>query len=258
MTDQRAKIRLYVGADLSAGAHVRLDAGQSHYLTRVMRLTAGASVGLFNGRDGEWLADIAEASKSRCVLVVEMQIASQFEGAGPWLAFSPLKKEPTGFLIEKAVELGVDRLMPILTRFTTTNRVNVGRLRANAVEAAEQCGRLSVPTIDDPQPLDTFMRAWPPGRMIYLLDETGIGAPIARVLDNREVIAAPAPAFVCGPEGGFAPDELDAMAKLPFVTRVGLGPRILRAETAALSALACWQVLRGDGQQIPATNAARR
>jgi 16S rRNA (uracil1498-N3)-methyltransferase len=255
---KRAKIRLFIEADLSAGASVRLAGLQYHYLTRVMRLETGSTVGMFNGRDGEWRARLAETGKNSCFLTVETHLAPQMVEEGPWLIFAPLKKGPTDFLVEKAVELGVSRLVPIQTRFTASVRINKRRLRANAIEAAEQCGRLTVPPIADVVRMERFISAWPAERPLLVLDETGNGRPLADIFDvNYEANLKP-PAVMCGPEGGFATDELDALGNLPFATRVGLGPRILRAESAALSALACWQIMRGDGWQAPAAKAARR
>jgi 16S rRNA (uracil1498-N3)-methyltransferase len=258
MPPERARIRLFVEVDISAGASVQLAGTQSHYLTRVMRLEAGGTVGMFNGRDGEWLARISESSKNACVLTVERHLAPQKVDVGPWLVFAPLKKGPTDFLVEKAVELGVSRLVPVRTKFTDSTRINGVRLRANVIEAAEQCGRLTVPPIAEVVRLERFISDWPAERPLLVLDETGVGRPLVDVLEIGREADHIAPAIVCGPEGGFATDELDALGNLPFAIRVGLGPRILRAESAALSALACWQVMRGDGRQTPAAKAARR
>ena len=258
MPPERARTRLFVEADLSAGASVRLAGPQCHYLTRVMRLETGGTVGMFNGRDGEWLARISESGKNTCALTVETRLAPQRVEAGPWLVFAPLKKAPTDFLVEKAVELGVSRLVPIQTRFTDSARINGVRLRANAIEAAEQCGRLTIPPIADVVRMERFVLDWPAERPLLVLDETGGDRPLADVFEDNREADHRSPAIVCGPEGGFATDELDALGNLPFATRVGLGPRILRAESAALSALACWQVMRGDGRQTPAAKAARR
>lgn len=252
----RADIRLYVTAPLAAGEALRLDERQSHYLLRVMRLGPGDTVGLFNGRDGEWRARIEDRAKSGCGLTPIEQIARQTPESGPWLAFAPLKKGPLDVLIEKATELGAGRLLPILTQRTQGGRVNVDRLRAQAIEAAEQCGRLTVPDVAEPVALAGLSESWPAGRRLLLLDETGGGEPLADVLQSWPPEAKAG--FVCGPEGGFAPEELDGLSKLPFAVRVGLGPRILRAETAALSALACWQAWLGDWRNDPAARTGRR
>ena len=172
------------------------------------------------------------------------QFRRQDSTPGPWLAFAPVKKARTDFIVEKGTELGVSRLWPIFTRHTATQRVNTARLRATAIEAAEQCGRLSIPDVSDPSNLDRLMAEWPADRDLLVLDETGGGRPLAEVA--AEAGAGPPPGFLIGPEGGFARTELDELANRSFVTLVGLGPRILRAETAALSALACWQAVAGD------------
>lgn len=258
MTSQRAAVRLFVAADLAQGLPVRPDAAQCHYLTRVMRLAEGAAVGLFNGRDGEWRARLTAADRRSCDLLPEEQTAPQAANDGPRLVFAPLKKGPMDVLVEKTVELGVSRLSPVATRNTAAARINTDRLRAQAVEAAEQCGRVTVPEIDSLIPLDRLLSGWEPTAPLYVLDETGAGVPIADAPPPGPEEGAAAPAFVCGPEGGFAAVELDALGKLPFVTRIGLGPRILRAETAAIAALACWQFLLGDGRRGPAAKGPRR
>jgi len=254
---RRADVRLHVAASLAAGETLRLDERQSHYLLRVMRLVPGDPVGLFNGRDGEWLARIEDRAKAGCALTPVERLAGQREEDGPWLAFAPLKKDALDVLVEKATELGVGRLLPVTTQRTQGSRVNVGRLGLQAIEAAEQCGRLTVPAVDAPIPLAGLGGVWPAGRRLLLLDETGAGVPLAEVLAAWPAEAGGA-GFVCGPEGGFAAEELDGLGKLPFAVRVGLGPRILRAETAALSALACWQAWRGDWRDHPAARGGRR
>ncbi len=201
----------------------------------------------FNGRDGEWRAVIAGAARHAVTLRCETQTRPQRAEPDVWLAFAPLKKTPMDFLIGKATELGASRLLPVFTRHTAAERVKIERLRAQAVEAAEQCERLSVPEVAEAMALERLLAAWPAGRRLLVLDETGGGRPIATVLaDGRGDGAPPPHGILVGPEGGFAIAELDAMRKLAFVTPVGVGPRILRAETAALAALSCWQALVGD------------
>ena len=248
MSKNEAAVRLYVDAPLALGADVPASEAQAHYLLNVMRVTAGKTVALFNGRDGEWHANVAVPAKRRVNFTLQKQIRAQTPEPDLWLAFAPVKR--LEFLAEKATELGVSALLPVFTRHTDVTRVNVDRLRANAVEAAEQCERQSVPTVHEPVSFDAFLAAWPVDRRLYFLDETGGGAPIAEVLRA----ATPAPAgFLTGPEGGFAQSELDALRQLPFATAVGLGPRILRAETAALAAVTCWQALLGDWAPYPRT-----
>jgi len=240
--------RLFVAGPLPSGGDVALDRAQAHYLGRVMRLEAGDKVLLFNGRDGEWLAAVEALGNGRCAVAVERLTRAQAAERGPWLAFAPVKKTGTDFIVEKATELGAARLLPVFTRRTNSARLNRDRLRQRAVEAAEQSGRLTLPEIAEPVTLDNLIGSWPAERALLVLDETGGGRPIARVLTDMRgarPTAAPPCCFLSGPEGGFEATELDALRKLDFVIPVGLGPRVLRAETAALAALSCWQALLG-------------
>lgn len=235
--------RLYVDRDLGAGGGIEGSADQAHYLGRVMRLAAGDKVSLFNGRDGEWAAEIAEIGKRHVRLTPLSQTRPQDEGPGPWLAFAPIKKTGTDFIIQKATELGASRLLPVTTANTQTGRLNTERLSATAVEAAEQCERLSVPDVANMRDLAALFSDWPDDRKLFVLDETGGGAPIAQALADASGAEV---GFLVGPEGGFQAQELDRFAKLPFVVPVTLGSRILRAETACLAALAVWQAVAGD------------
>ena len=237
-----AGIRLYVDGPLGAGAAVEATADQAHYLGRVMRLGVGDPILLFNGRDGEWRAEITRMDKRAAEMAIREKTRDQTEAAGPWLAFAPVKKTGTDFIVQKATELGASRLMPVATANTQTGRTNTARLRAQAVEAAEQCERLSVPEVSDMTDLDTLLADWPQDRPLFALDETGGGAPLAAVAATAGVAVG----FLVGPEGGFQARELDRFAKLPFITPVTLGPRILRAETACLAALSVWQAVVGD------------
>lgn len=233
----KPSIRLFVEAPLEAGTPAVLPRGQSHYLVNVMRLSAGAQVLLFNGRDGEWLGELSTADKKAAVVTPLSMTRAQIAEPDVWLLFAPLKKDRTDFLVEKATELGASRLLPVITRYTQTSRLNTERLQATATEAAEQSRRLSVPEIVAPAALDTLLDDWPIDRPLIYLDETGHGQPLATVLqDGCDGIA-----FLIGPEGGFTSDELDALGKLTFSVAADLGPRILRAETAATSALAIRQ-----------------
>ncbi len=241
--------RLYVEAALTAGGKVTLDADRAHYLRNVLRLELGASVSLFNGRDGELACSIASLSKRGAEVALVRQTRPQIKEPDLWLVFAPVKKARIDFIAEKATELGVSLLQPVFTRHTAMTRVNVERLRANAMEAAEQTERLSLPELREPITLDTLLSSWPAERRLLLCDEAGGGKPIAQALGALDSTAKAAPwALLTGPEGGFERAELDGLRKLPFVTSVGLGPRILRADTAALAALACWQALIGDWQ----------
>lgn len=247
------KLRLFVEADLTAGVSVVLAPEQTHWLLRVMRAQAGDAVALFNGRDGEWRATIAEAGKRNCRVVLQDRLRPQRPESDLWLVFAPLKGQHMDFVVEKATELGVSALWPAFTRRTVVARVNRDRLRAQAVQAAEQCERLGVPEIREPMPLDRVLALWPAARRLLVLDERGGGVPIAEALPG---IGSGAVAVLAGPEGGFAESELDALRRLPFVSLIGLGPRILRADTAALAALACWQAWRGDWRERPAFRSA--
>ncbi len=239
-------IRLYVEAPLAAGQAVVLAAAQSHYLKNVMRTAAGAAVRLFNGRDGEWLATIESLGKKGAALAVTARTRRQQPEPDLWLCFAPIKKARIDFVAQKACEMGVSALQPVMTRHTQVTRVNTERLRANAIEAAEQCARLSVPDVFPPRKLDDLVAGWLAGRHILLLDETQTGIPIVDTLRRRGNARGRPWAVFVGPEGGYAPEELDLLRRLPNVTPVGLGGRLLRADTAAIAALACWQAVLGD------------
>ncbi|MEO8557475.1 MAG: 16S rRNA (uracil(1498)-N(3))-methyltransferase [Rhodospirillales bacterium] len=249
MAEDAQAARLYVDAALAAGGSITLDADRAHYLRNVLRLEPGASIGLFNGRDGQWTGSIATLTKRGAEVSLVKQTRPQQPEPDLWLVFAPIKKARIDFIAEKATELGVSALQPAFTRHTAMTRVNVERLRANAVEAAEQTERLSVPEVREPVTLDALLSSWPAERRLLLADETGGGKPIFQALSELDEAAKRAPwAVLIGPEGGFDRAELDGLRKLPFVISVGLGPRILRADTAALAALACWQALLGDWQ----------
>ncbi|MEI9993144.1 MAG: 16S rRNA (uracil(1498)-N(3))-methyltransferase [Rhizomicrobium sp.] len=263
LTYPGGKLRLHVEAALGEGLRVMPDAGQAHYLLHVMRAKAGDRVNLFNGRDGEWLARIAEASKRACVLECERRVAPQVAVPDLWLCFAPIKKTPADYVVQKATELGVRVLQPVFTRRTIVTRVNLDRMRANAVEAAEQSGRLSVPDCREPLTVDKLLARWPRDRRLFFCDEGGDALSIAEAVRNppplmeeggelmvsasaaREVLHEPAAIFT-GPEGGFDAAEREMLRAFPFVTPVTLGPRILRADTAALAALTIWQSIQGD------------
>jgi 16S rRNA (uracil1498-N3)-methyltransferase len=242
--------RLFVDGDLAAGAEAPLDEAQTHYLRHVMRRADGAPLSLFNGRDGEWKATLSLRGKKEAVARVGEQVRAQVAEPDLWLCFAPVKRARIDYIAEKATELGVSVLQPIVTQHTIVERVNVERLRANAVEAAEQTERLTVPEVRAPLDLTRLLDAWPSGRRLLMCDETGGGPPIADVLTGLDANARTAPwAIVIGPEGGFAAAELELLRRIKDVTAVGLGPRILRADTAALAALAVWQSLVGDWRQ---------
>jgi 16S rRNA (uracil1498-N3)-methyltransferase len=238
------RTRLFVNEPLAAGATVGLAPNQAHYLRHVLRLAAGDRVALFNGNDGEWLGTVAGFGKGRASVDVVTQRRAQGTEPDLWLLFAPIKHARIDYLVQKATELGASRLVPVITERTMVARVNTERLQANAVEAAQQTGRLSLPEVASPATLFAALDGWPSARRVMLADESGAGTPILAALS---ALPPGAPwAVLIGPEGGFAPQELDALRKLPFVTSVSLGPRLLRADTAAVAALACWQAALGD------------
>ena len=251
MAMTRIATRLYVDDPLEAERTLGLDHGRAHFLRSVLRLARGAQLALFNGRDGEWLARIDGLGKGWASLVVESRRRPQDRPPDLWLLFAPIKRARIDFLVEKATELGVSVLQPVVTRHTDVTRVNTGRLAANAREAAEQCERLSVPEVREPSELFACLALWPPGRRLLVCAESGAARPLDQVLRQAEAQEAAPWAVLTGPEGGFARSELDALGKLAFVTPVSLGPRVLRADTAALAALACWQAVLGDGAERP-------
>ena len=245
--DDRRPPRLYLTARLAHGGAVEPEAGQVHYLRSVLRLGAGAAVAAFNETDGEWLCCVAEIGKGGARLTVERQLRPAESEPDLWLLFAPIKRARLDWLVEKATELGVSALLPMWTARTQVGRVNLERLRAHAIEAAEQSERLSVPELRAPEPLERILAAWPTERRLIICDESGAGTPISEVA----VKLPPGPmALLVGPEGGFDETELDAVGKLSFVTRIGLGPRVLRAETATLAAVAVFQAIAGDWRRI--------
>lgn len=241
-------IRLFVPDDLAAGADVTPSPEQGRYLTAVMRLAVGAEVLLFNGRDGEWRATLVEAGKRVCRLAVGARVRPQADGPDLELVVALVKRGRLETIIEKAAELGARRVRLAVTRRTNADHTNVARLQAIATEAAEQTGRLDVPEIVAPQKLDQLLDRWDPSRRLMFCDEGG-GVPPALFALNPPQQAGEdcrKGAILIGPEGGFAPEEGQRLRGLPFVTAVSLGPRILRADTAAIAALTLWQAALGD------------
>lgn len=238
---ERAKIRLHVDHPLGPGQAVPLTPDQAHYLFAVMREGVGTRVALFNGRDGEWTAEVTAAAKKGGTLACLGQAAPQLSPPDLWLIFAPIKKERTDFIVEKAAELGCARIVPVQTEFTNSQRIRQDRLQAHALEAAEQCLGTYVPEVTDLVPLRRLIAEWPPERRILWADESLVGA--------AETLAGLAPgpwAILIGPEGGFSEGERKWLRGLPFVTPVSLGPRILRADTAACAAITLWQAALGD------------
>jgi 16S rRNA (uracil1498-N3)-methyltransferase len=243
--------RLYVDAPLAPGQAVDLAESQAHYLTDVLRLRVGDAILAFNGRDGEWRARLVAAGKKRWRLEPETATRPQPPLPDLHYLFAPLKHARLDYMVQKAVEMGAGRLRPVLTRHSQVARLNLERMAANAVEAAEQCGILSIPAIDAPVALDGLVQDWPSaegGRHIVFCDEGATDAdPIAQLVSLRGVPLA----VLIGPEGGFAADERALLRASPFVTAVSLGPRILRADTAAVAALTLVQAVAGDWRDKP-------
>ena len=235
--------RLYVEADLVEAATVACSSAQANYLKNVLRLKGGDAVLLFNGRHGEWRAEVAEAGKRGASLLVRSQVRTQEDGPDIDYLFAPLKRTRLDYLVQKATEMGVARLRPVLTRRTTPERVNAERMRANAIEAAEQCGILRIPEVHPVQKLETVVAGWDAARPLIFCDEDSEErCPITRLARLQ-----PGPlALLIGPEGGFDDSERALLSSKPFVTRISLGPRILRADTAAVAALALVNAVLGD------------
>ena len=236
--------RLYLPVLLTEGGAVALDAAQAHRLRNVLRLAPGAAVAGFNARDGEFLCRITEVGRRRGALAVDARLRAPAAEPDFWLVYAPIKRLRQEWLIEKGTELGVGVFVPVMTERTQPERVSTERLFGHAVAASEQCERLSVPEIRPAVLLTALLAQWPEERRLIVCDETGGGAPIAEALAGFPSGAAAA--ILVGPEGGLSQSELDALNNLPFVTRVGLGPLVLRAETAALAAVAAYQAIAGD------------
>ncbi|WP_295215069.1 16S rRNA (uracil(1498)-N(3))-methyltransferase [uncultured Brevundimonas sp.] len=235
-------IRLHVTSPLAVAAPVAPTLDQSRYLTQVMRLKAGDDLLVFNGRDGEWRCTVAEVLKKGVILRAEEQVRPQTLGPDLELIVAVVKKARVETIVEKAAELGARRVRLVLTKRTNADRIRLDRLDAIAEEAAEQTGRMDVPVVDDPIKLDALLDGWETGRRLMFCDETG-GAPAVSSL--RDAGEGPW-SILIGPEGGFSPEEGERLRSLPFTTAVSLGPRILRADTAAIAAMTLWQAAVGD------------
>lgn len=235
-----AKIRLYVEHPLGQGQTIPLAREQAHYLFGVMRLGVGAEVLLFDGQSGEWLAEVTEAGKRGGALLCKTQTRPLQVPPDLWLLFAPIKKARTDFIVEKATEMGAARICPVHTDFTNSERIRRDRLQAHAVEAAEQCGGTFVPEVAELEKLDRVLANWPEERQLMFCDEALVGAQAALATGGDKW------AILIGPEGGFSPAERARLRALPFAYAVSLGPRILRADTAAVAALALWQSALGD------------
>ena len=239
--------RLYVDAPLAGGALVDLTREQANYLVSVLRLRDGDELFVFNGRDGEWRAKVAARGKRDAALEIAAQARPQEPACDLHYLFAPLKHARLDYMVQKAVEMGASRLSPVMTRRTQAARVNTERMRANAIEAAEQCGVLNIPDVDEPVKLERLLADWPAGRRLVFCDEDApSGDPVAALREAGGGDARPPVAVLVGPEGGFDPSERKMLLSLPGAVVISLGPRILRADTAAVAALAIVQTALGD------------
>lgn len=238
-----AKVRLHLEETLATGETLGIGPERAHYLNTVLRMGAGEPLAVFNGRDGEYGAIIETHGKRRCTVRLGALLRAPVPEPDVWLAFAPIKRARIDFLAGKVTELGASALWPVMTDHTNVDRVSLDRLRSNAIEAAEQCGRLSVPEIFEPTTLDGFLTDWPDGRHLYWCDESGDGRAATALFAEHQ----PGPAAILiGPEGGFTEAERKGLRSQHFVSAIDLGPRVMRAETAAFAALTCWQAMLGD------------
>lgn len=239
--------RLFIEADLAIGASVELGREQSNYLLNVLRLRESDRVHVFNGRHGEWSARLGASGKRSAMLEIVDRVRPQDDAGDIHYLFAPLKHARLDYMVQKAVEMGAARLRPVMTRRTQAARVNTERMRANAIEAAEQCGVLTIPDVDEPMKLEALIAAWPADRLLIFCDEDAApGDPVAALKAACKDSANPALAVLVGPEGGFDPAERCMLLAMPNALAISLGPRILRADTAAVAALAVAQTALGD------------
>lgn len=235
--------RLFLNANFAADKAIACSPDQAHYLRSVLRVPDGASVLVFNGREGEWRAHVRHEGKRGLVLQIGAQMRAQVAGPDLDYVFAPLKRSRLDYLVQKATELGVRRLVPVITRRTIAERVNVERMRANVIEAAEQCGVLRVPEVQLPVSLEQFLSQWETGRRMIFCDEAAVGT---NPIDALRALGEGPLAVLIGPEGGFTADEREGLIAKPFVTAISLGPRVMRADTAAVAALALVNATLGD------------
>lgn len=238
-----SSVRLFVDAPLSEGAMVEPTTAQTHYLLNVMRLHGGDSIRVFNGCDGEWLAELSVMRRSYCQLSIEKQTRLQTGGPDILYLFAPLKKARLDYMVQKATEMGVSGLWPVITRRTIAERVNMERMRANAIEAAEQCGILRLPELHEPEKLTNILASWPADRTLVFADED---APITSPLEALQRQPEGPMALLIGPEGGFDEEERTTLRAHTSVCPISLGPRVMRADTAAVAGLALLNAIRGD------------
>ncbi|MFD1612875.1 16S rRNA (uracil(1498)-N(3))-methyltransferase [Sphingomonas tabacisoli] len=231
--------RLFIDQPLADGMELRIEGGQAHYLLSVMRMKAGGAVKLFDDRTGEWLGEVAQTGKRDLIVRIAARLRDREAVPDLWLCVAPIKRGRIDWVAEKASELGVARLVPVATRRAVVDKLNAERLRAHMIEAAEQCERTALPEIADMVSLDALLRDWPAERALFFADEEG-GTPLAQAI-------RPGPAAILiGPEGGFDPAEREAIRAVSAAVPISLGPRILRAETAAIAAVSVWMAAAGD------------
>lgn len=240
-----SNIRLAVPQKLSVCANIILSPEQSHYLSNVMRCSKGEIIKCFNSNDGEFLSQIKELHKNKTIVETIEQIRKPQKESDIWLLFVPLKKDKTDFVVEKAVELGVSKIIPVLSSRANVKQIKTDRYVLQATEAAEQCGRLSIPEVDQPQDLFDVLSNWDKNRWLYFMDERRNGNSAVKIFNQNKKGA-----ILIGPEGGFSEEEAEKINQNAFVENISLGPRILRAETAAIASLAVWQAIAGDWYHV--------
>ena len=237
----KSKIRLFLEHQLSDGNSVVLSRKQANYIFNVMRLNTGDELRIFNSSDGEWLSTVQEKSKTSGVLLCLKKLAVSFKPSDIWFIFAPIKKTRTDFIVEKVTEMGASKIVPVITDHSNTGRISRDRLQAHAIEAAEQCGTNFVPKVSELKKLSDILASWSRSRTIWFCDET------KQNINNFEMIKTKGPsAILIGPEGGFSERERCSLLAKEFVHSISLGPRILRADTAAVVALTLWQLNNGD------------
>lgn len=241
------KIRLYANSPLSIGMEWVPDTGQIHYLLNVLRMENGDELKLFDNQSGEYIGVISQISKKSCVIHILDKTREMERSPDLWLLFAPIKKDKTDFIISGATELGVRKIIPVITKRTISERVKKERFEAQVIEASEQSRRLDVPEITEAYTLEKILKEWPQNRILYFMDESGQGGIIADIFGKAD--KQQSAAILVGPEGGFSDEELKTLRGLSFACGVSMGKRILRAETAVQAALSCWQALCGDWQK---------
>ncbi len=235
--------RLYIKEELSLNKTLVLSEEQTHYLKNVVKYTSKDTLNCFDNKNGEFTCQVVEETKKNLKIVILKKIKNYVQCPDIWLLFAPLKKDNTDFVIEKATELGIRRITPTITQYTNTTHIKLERYIAQSIEASEQCRRTDLPQISTPQTLKDILTTWPTGRTLYFMDETLQSQPFFNLIKNSTHDKV---AILIGPEGGFSKEELTLLRNCPFTQGATLGPRILRAETAAIAALSCWQMLAGD------------